>query len=57
MGGVVGDETLKHPRFLLRVSEFPILQKSPGNSQVHAGAISEVGPVESGTLLDFDHAC
>ncbi len=33
MGGVVGDETLRHQRFLLRVSEFLILKKLPGKRQ------------------------
>lgn len=56
MAGVVGDETLKASRFLLRVSEFSILRKSSGNPQLHAGTPSEVGPVECGVLLDFDLA-
>ena len=57
MGGVVGDETLRHQRFLLRVSGFSILKKSLGNSQLHSGAASKVGPIECGALLDLDLAC
>ena len=56
MGGVVY-ETLKQPRFLLRVSGFSILKKLPDNSQLHAGATSEVGPIECRALLDLDLAC
>ena len=52
--GGAGSESRSPQRFLLRVSEFSILKKLQGNAQLHAGTNSEVGPVECGSLLDFD---
>lgn len=54
MGGVVGEETLRHSRFLLRVSGFSILKKSPDKSQLHAELNSERTWIECGALFDFD---
>jgi len=56
MGWVVGSESRSLLGFLLRVSEFPILDKLPGNGQLYAGSTSECAWVECGAWLHFNLA-
>lgn len=54
--GGTGSESRSLQRFLRRVSEFSILKKLRGNSQLHAGMNSKLGPVECRSLFDFNLA-